>query len=201
MTADSEKRAPAGEAPVDDQALSEKGSGRTDEVAPQDEIEELREQLAVKTAEAAESYDRYVRERAELENFKKRAQRDKAEALRFSTEALVRDLIPVIDNLERAVEHAESGGDGRPLVEGVHLVLKHALDILERHGVRRMEAGGAVFDPARHEAVAQVPHAEMEPNRVVQQFLPGYCLHDRLLRPAQVSVSTRPAVEKEADDD
>jgi molecular chaperone GrpE len=201
MTADTEKKAPVADAHPHDQDESANESERTNEVAPRDEVEELREQLAVKTAEAAESYDRYLRERAELENFKRRVQRDKAEALRFASEALVRDLIPVIDNLERAVEHAESGGDGRPLIEGVRLVLKNALDVLERHGVKRMEAGGEAFDPARHEAVAQVPHAEMEPNRVVQQFLPGYCLHDRLLRPAQVSVSTKPAVEKAGEDD
>ena len=137
-----------------------------------------------------------------MENFKKRMQREKAEALRFAIEPLVRDLLPVIDNLERAVDHAASGGNGQPLLEGVRLVLKNALDVLERHGVIRVEAaGGRPFDPNRHEAVAQVPDARRQPNQVVEQFAPGYTLHDRLLRPGQVSVSTKPPVEGEQNDD
>lgn len=166
-----------------------------------DVTEQLRRQLAEKEAEAAANLDRYLRERAELENMKKRLQREKSEAVRFACESLVRDLLPIIDNLERAVEHAEGGGNGQPLVEGVRLVLKAALDLLERNGVRRIEAKGERFDPARHEALVQVPDAGREPNEVVEQFLPGYQMHERLLRPAQVSVSTQPPVEKPQDDD
>jgi molecular chaperone GrpE len=164
-------------------------------------IEELRQQLAEKEAEAAANLDRYLRERAELDNTKKRLQREKTEAVRFACESLVRDLLPIVDNLERAVEHAEGGGNGQPLVEGVRLVLKGALDLLERNGVRRIEAKGERFDPTRHEALMQVPDAGREPNEVVEQFLPGYQMHERLLRPAQVSVSTQPPVEKPQDDD
>lgn len=163
--------------------------------------EELRRKLAEKEAEAAANFDRYLRERAELENTKKRLQREKNDAVRFACESLVRDLLPIIDNLERAVEHAEGGGNGEPLVEGVRLVLKGALDLLERNGVRRIEAKGERFDPTRHEALVQVPDARREPNEVVEQFLPGYQMHERLLRPAQVSVSTQPPVEKPQDDD
>jgi molecular chaperone GrpE len=164
-------------------------------------VEYLRQRLAEKEAEAAAHLDRFLRERAELENTKKRLQREKTEAVRFGCESLLRDLLPIIDNLERAVEHAESGGNGQPLVEGVRLVLKGAHDLLERNGVRRIEAKGERFDPARHEALAQVPDADREPNQVVDQFLPGYQMHERLLRPAQVSVSTLPPVEKAPDDD
>ncbi len=167
----------------------------------EEELARVKGELAARTAQAMEKRDQYLRERAELENFKKRQQREKAEALRFAIEPLARDLLPVLDDLERAVEHAESGGDGQPLVEGVRLVLKNALDVLERHGVTRVEAAGGPFDPTLHEAVAQVPDAEKQPDQVVQQFLPGYSLHDRLLRAAQVSVSTKPPVEKGKDDD
>ncbi len=158
-------------------------------------VTRLQGELAAAAAEAERSHDRYLRERAELENVKKRLQRDKSEALRFANEALVRDLLPAIDNLERAVEHAEGGEAGQALGEGVRLVLKSALAVLERHGVRRIEAIGQPFDPTLHEAIAQVPDPAREPNHVVQQFLPGYLLHERLLRPAQVSVSTTPSVE------
>lgn len=165
------------------------------------QVERLTQALAAKTAELEQEQDRYLRERADLENFKKRLQRDKAEALRFSSESLLRELIPVIDNLERAVEHAEAGGTEQPLLAGVRMVLKSALEVLSRHGVTRLDVVGAAFDPAVHEAIAQVPDAAGEPNRVVQQFLPGYRLHERLLRPAQVSVSRKPPVETPREDD
>jgi len=190
---DAPKSAPPDEAHVQDEPCVEPEPGP-------DTIEQLRQRLAEKQAEAAANLDRYLRERAELENTKKRLLRERTEAVRFSCESLVRDLLPVIDNLERAVEHSESGGNGQPLVEGVRLVLKSALELLERNGVQRIEAKGERFDPARHEALAQVPDADREPNQVVEQFLPGYQMHDRLLRPAQVSVSTQPPVEKPQND-
>jgi molecular chaperone GrpE len=169
--------------------------------APDEAVERLNRELADKTAEAARNWDLYLRERADTENFKKRMQRDKAEALRFANEGLVRDLLPVIDNLERAVDHADLGGNGQPLIEGVRLVLQNALEVLQRHGVGRIDATGAAFDPSRHEAVVQVPDGRREPNRVVEQYEPGYTLHDRLIRPAKVSVSSKPSVERPSDDD
>src|SRR5215471_16781164 len=161
-----------------------------------DSLERLKNQLEEKTAEAARNWDLYVRERAETENFKRRMQREKGEALRFANEGLVRDLLPVIDNLERAVDHADLGGNGQPLIEGVRLVLQNALEVLQRHGVGRIEATGRPFDPSRHEAVVQVPDLRREPNHVVEQYEPGYTLHDRLIRPAKVSVSSKPSVER-----
>lgn len=160
--------------------------------SPEDELERLRQEVDSKTAEAAQNYDRFVRERADLENFKRRAQRERADTLKFGAEQVVRGLLPIVDNLERAIDHAESSGEGGQLVEGVRLVLKGALDVLARHGVTRIEATGEPFDPAFHEAIAQVEDDDVEANHVVQQFQPGYRLHDRLLRPAQVSVSGGP---------
>jgi molecular chaperone GrpE len=156
---------------------------------PESEIEPLRKKLAEKEDEARVNHDRFLRERAELENFKKRMLREKAEALRFASEPLIRDLIPVIDNLERALECGE--GDGKSVIEGVRMVVKSLLEILDRHGVKRIEALGRPFDPAHHQAMAQVESAEHEPNQVVEQHHTGYLLHDRLLRPALVTVSTR----------
>jgi molecular chaperone GrpE len=161
---------------------------------PEQAVERLTQALQASTEEAERNRDQYLRERAELENFKRRMQREKSEALRYATEPLVRDLLPVIDNLERAVDHAPASRNGESLAEGVRLVLKSALDVLERHGVMRIEASGP-FDPSRHEAVAQVPHAVLPPNQVVQQFEPGYELNGRLVRAAKVSVSTKPPVE------
>jgi len=169
--------------------------------SPAETVERLTRELEERTSQAVENYDLYLRERAELENFKKRLQRDKTEALRFASEALIRDLLPVLDNLERAVEHADSGGNDRSLVEGVKMVLKSAMEVLQNYGVSRVEAIGQPFDPSHHEAVLQVTDSGRQPNHVVEQFLPGYCLHERLLRAAQVSVSGKAPVEKGENDD
>ena len=152
----------------------------------------LEAELAAAREELRRSNERWVRERADLENVKKRAARERAEATRLGTETLIRDLLPVVDNLERAVEHAESGGNGQPLVQGVALVLKALREILERHGVTRVDAQGTRFDPAHHEAVAHVESAEHEPNAVIEEHQPGYRLHERLLRPALVTVAKAP---------
>jgi molecular chaperone GrpE len=175
-----EERAPRGESeqPQVQPAASPEGS-----------IEQLRQALQEARTEAQANYDRFLRERAELENFKKRMQRERAEGLRFASEPLIRDLLPIVDNLERAVEHGSA--NGQSVVEGVRLVLRSLLDVLGRHGVRRIDAVGESFDPSRHEAMAQVESTEHEPNQVVAQHHSGYLLHERLLRPALVTVSSR----------
>ncbi len=157
------------------------------------ELSALRTELEQKAAEAKANYERFLRERAELENFKRRMQREKSEALRFANEPLVRDLLPVVDNLERAVVHTEGGGDGQPLVAGVQLVLRSFVEVLEKHGVTRVPATGEPFDPARHEAMAQVESEELPPHTVIEEHTPGYSLYARLLRAALVSVSKAPA--------
>ena len=151
--------------------------------------------LAAAREEARQNHDRWVRTAAELENFKKRMARERTEAVRFANEAFIRDLLPVVDNLERALEHARQGGDGKSIVEGLELVLKALVDVLERHGITKVEAAGAAFDPTHHEAVAHVETGELEPNRVLEQHQPGYRLNDRLLRPALVSVSKAPSAD------
>ncbi len=142
--------------------------------------------------EAAANYDRFLRERAEVENFKKRVQREKVDAIRFATEPLVRDLLPVVDNLERALAHC--GPSDAAVREGLELVLKSLLEVLARNNVKRIEAEGTAFDPAYHEAIGQADSPEHPPNTVTQQHQVGYLLNDRLLRPALVTVSAREAV-------
>ena len=130
-----------------DAAAAGDSDGEGQDQSLEQSVERLKTELAEKTAEATRNYDLYLRERAEIENFKKRMQRDKSDALRFAVEPLVRDLLPVVDNLERALEHAASGGNGQPLLEGVRLVLKNALDVLARHGVTRVEANAGRLRP------------------------------------------------------
>jgi len=151
------------------------------------------EALAAAREEARQNHDRWLRAAAELDNFKKRMARERAEAVRFANESFLRDLLPVVDNLERALEHARQGGNGQSIVAGLELVLKGLADVLERHGVTKVDAAGAAFDPTHHEAVAHVETPDLEPNRVLEQHQPGYVLNERLLRPALVSVSKAPA--------
>jgi len=158
-------------------------------------VKQLEAELATSREEARQSHARWLRERADLENLKKRAAKERLETVRYANEAVLRDLLAVVDNLERAVAHARGGGNGKPLVEGVELVLKSLLDVLERHGVRRVETKGARFDPAHHEAMAHVETSEHEPSSVVAEHQAGYRLNDRLLRPALVSVAKTPSAD------
>lgn len=174
---------------------SKAGSGSGTAMDEAAGVDELRAALAAARGEAQQNLDRWVRERADLENLKRRSAKERTDAVRYGTETLVRELLPIVDNLERAVEHAKGTADGQsPLVEGVTLVLKAFHDALERHGVTRVEARGTRFDPTHHEAVAHVETAEHEPNVVVEEHQPGYRLHDRLLRPALVTVAKVPSV-------
>jgi molecular chaperone GrpE len=160
-------------------------------VAIESELALLRQQLEAKEQEAKTTYERLLRQAAELENFKKRTIRERDESIRFANEALIKDLLPVIDNLERAVAHAQGGGNGKPFVEGVEMVIRGLLDVLNKYGVTQIEAMGQPFDPVKHEAMAQVDSVNHEPNTVVEEHHKGYLLHSRLLRPALVSVSKR----------
>ena len=158
--------------------------------APDERSVGLEAELAAALEDLRQVNDKLLRERADAENLKKRAARERADAIRFGTEGLIKDLLPIVDNLERAVQHAQGGGDGQSLVEGVALVLKSLSDMLARNGVSRVEAvAGTRFDPAQHEAVAHVESAGHPPNAVIQEHQAGYRLHDRLLRPALVTVS------------
>jgi molecular chaperone GrpE len=159
------------------------GAGASAE-ARQSDVDRLR-------SEVAELKDRLLRERADLENFKRRQAREKADALRFANESLLRDLLPIIDNLDRAIEHARTSREVDAIAKGVDMVLRSLTDALERHGVKIVEARGRPFDPAHHEAIGHV-ESEHPPNTVVDEHQRGYLLHDRLLRPALVTIGKAP---------
>ncbi len=159
------------------------------------EIEEQKNQLEEKEKEAKEYYDRLLRAAADLENFKKRAAKDKEEWTKFANEDLLKAILPVIDNLERAVNHAEKVVDTGVMIEGVRLTIKQILQTLDRFGLTPFESVGKPFDPAMHEAMIVVESDQHEPNHVVEEFQKGYLLNDRLLRPATVSVSKLPEKE------
>jgi molecular chaperone GrpE len=164
------------------------------------ELAQIRQQLEAKEKEAQANYDRYLRQVAELENYKKRTARDKEETARLANESLMKDMLPIVDNLERAVAHAQGGGNGKPLVEGVEMVLRGLIDMLGKHGLVQISAVGQPFDPERHEAMAQVESVSHAPNTVVEEYHKGYLLFDRLLRTALVSVAKTPETKEKKND-
>ena len=160
------------------------------------EIEELKKKLEEKAKESKENYDRLLRMAADFENYKKRAAREKEDWTKFANEDLIKSILPFIDNLERAVNHAQKIADTGVLVEGVRMTLQQLLQSLNKFGLSSFESVGKPFDPAMHEAMLVVETDKHEPNQVVEEFQKGYLLNDRLIRPATVSVSK--ATEKEA---
>lgn len=167
------------------------------------DLANLREQLKTKEFEAKNNYDRYVRLVAETENFKKRSTRERDDAIRYANESLLKELLPVIDNLERAIAHATATGgvNGNPLVEGVEMVLKGLVDVLSKFGVTQIPAVGEPFDPTKHEAMAQVASHVHAPNTVVEELHKGYQFRDRLLRAALVSVAKGPEMKEKKIED
>jgi molecular chaperone GrpE len=153
----------------------------------------LEEQLGEARSEAQGNFDRLLRNSAEFENYKKRATRQMDEFRKFANESLVKALLPVVDNLERAI--ASSGEDQKAnssILDGLEMTLKEMLKILEKFNVQPIESKGKAFDPSFHQAVMQEFSDDCPENAVVTELSRGYLIHDRLLRPAMVTVSKGP---------
>jgi molecular chaperone GrpE len=166
------------------------GAPAGDEVTSLQAQLELSQQLGRETQKKLEDvHDRWVRAVADLENYRKRAQKERDEVQKFGVERLVKDLLPVLDNLDRALAAAPPED---PLAAGVKLVRASFEQALGRHGVKGFSAMGQPFDPARHEALMQVPSAEAAPGTVVLEHARGFTLNDRLVRPAMVGVAVAP---------
>lgn len=141
-------------------------------------------------ADLAAERDRNLRLRAELENVRNRTARELAEALRYAALPLVRDLLPVLDNIDRAMEAAEKAGETGPLVEGIRMVRQQMVSVLKQHNAEEIEALNQPFDPQFHEAILQQPSNEVPANHVTMVTQTGYRMHDRVVRPSQVIVSS-----------
>lgn len=160
-------------------------------------VEELARQLSDARAEAQANWDRFLRARADLENYRRRAERTLSEAERTAKRGLLLKLLGVLDNLERATEYehvAASGEDGEAnaLITGLRMTLWQLRQVLESEGVRPIEAAGQPFDPYLHEAVGTVETTEAEENTIVEEVQKGYLYSDEVLRPARVRVAVRP---------
>ena len=191
-----EEAPPEAEAAADGEAPAEEVASDPGEDADAEEFDPLAEQaarIAELETEAQTLRDERLRALAEVENMRRRSERERSEASRYGATGLARDLIGVADNLRRAL--ASGGGEG--LLEGVEMVERELGAAFARHHIARIEAEGERFDHNRHQAMFEMETADAEPGTVVQVVQDGYLLHDRLLRPAMVGVAKAPAAEEE----
>ena len=177
----------------DTQDEAQTAAETTDEHDP---AEALAQAEAAFEAERAEMRDRLMRALADLENTRKRAEKDRREAANYGGAKLARDLLPVFDNLNRALAAADdqTRADAKGLVDGVELTLRELLNVLARHGIERVSPKpGDPFDPHLHEAMFEAPVPQFAAGQVIQVMTDGFRMRDQLLRPAQVGVSSKPA--------
>ena len=167
----------------------------TDETTPietEDELARLRQALEETKRVLDEKTDRYLRAVAELDNQKKRAQREREEYIRFANASLLRELLPVLDNFDRALGAARASGEAQGFLAGVELIQRELLKVLEKFGATPYSAVGQPFDPERHEAVQRVLKPDAADMTVVEEIARGYLLNGRVLRPAIVVVAVPP---------
>ena len=160
------------------------------------EIEDLKKKLEEKEKEAAANYEKYLRSVAELDNYRKRAAKDKADIIKYSNEDIIKDILPFMDSLDRALEH--DTGDIQAFKDGIALIQEQLLCCLKKHGVERIDAAGATFDPNFHEAMMQMESDQHEDNKIVSEMEKGYLLNGRLLRPSRVCVCKKTKKENDA---
>ena len=142
------------------------------------------------TAALADAEDRYLRLRAEFENYKKRTGRENEDFRKYANESLLRELLPVLENLDRAIVHTREADEGiDKLLEGVEMIQKQFMDVLDKFGVKPIPAAGEKFDPSMHQAVSQVETEDLPDGAVAEEFRKGYFYKERVLRPAMVVVA------------
>jgi molecular chaperone GrpE len=176
------------EPPVDEETVEEMG----DEISPQEEEQDMAAALEEARAKLLESEDKVLRLAADFDNSKKRLERERDTSLKYAEENILKELLPGIDNIERAMDQAQEANNIESLLEGVELTRDGLLGTLEKFGVKAIDSVGEVFDPNIHEAIAMEETDAMEPNLVLREFQKGYVYKDRLLRPAKVIVSKLP---------
>jgi molecular chaperone GrpE len=169
------------------------GAAEETAIPEHDELSELKEALATKEKESKDNYERYLRALAELDNYKKRAARDKADIIKYGKEDLIKDILPFLDSLDRALAHSDAG-DAQTFKDGIALIQDQLLCCLKKHGVERIESVGSDFDPNFHEALMQMESADHQDNQVVSEMEKGYLLNGRLIRPSRVCVCKKSKV-------
>jgi molecular chaperone GrpE len=180
--------------------MNDRGSARNEGISADSSVSEQAPSASAMTAdptqriaeleqEIAALKDRNLRAVAEMQNLQRRAQREKEEALRFAESEFAKQLLTVLDGLERAQEAAKDATDPRPVADGVRIVYEQFLKILKDHKIEPIDAVGQAFDPDLHEALMHRSSADVSPGEVIEQFARGYRMHGRVLRPAKVVVA------------
>jgi molecular chaperone GrpE len=164
-------------------------------------IEQLRSELRKVNEQAKDCDDKYLRALAELDNQRKRSMREKEELQKYANERLILEILPVIDNFERAIDAGKQADNVAQMVDGVKMILKQLREILEKEGVAPFESLGEKFDPYKHEALLAIESKEHEPYTVLEEIQKGYTMKDRVIRPAKVTVSKKEEEKKEDDAD
>ncbi|HOE18017.1 MAG TPA: nucleotide exchange factor GrpE [Syntrophorhabdaceae bacterium] len=160
-----------------------------------DATEELKRVLAEKEEVIKSLQEKMLYLQAEFENYKKLKIKERQDTLKFGNEVLIKELLPVLDNLEMALDHTAKTEDYKGIYEGVRITFNEFLKVLEKAGVTRIEAAGKKFDPNLHEAFYQEEKEDVEPDTVLSEFQKGYLLNNRLVRPARVVVSKKPEIQ------
>lgn len=177
------------------------GEDRTQAPTVED-IERLQAALEAKTRLADDNYAKFLRAAADLENYKKRVEKEKARIIDFANEDLIIEILPVIDNLERALAHAEGEQHNRAsLVQGVKLTIDQTYAVFKKSGLKEIRALGEKFDPGLHHAISHEDDDDAEPGTVVKEFQKGYLLKGKLIRPSMVMVAKEPAGDTGEDPD
>lgn len=176
-----------------EEALSPEDESQNEEETPLREMttDQLIEKISEVRASADANMDSYLRSQAEMENMKKRFQKDKQDLIKYGNETLTKQLLPVADNLEKALDHSKDENPLEALRDGVALTLKGLMNVLEKAGVEEVEAVGAAFDPNFHEAVSEQEDDRAAPGTVLKELQKGYLLNQRLIRPAMVIVNKK----------
>lgn len=160
---------------------------------PEEGAPDLKTLLEQKDEELRAAKEKYLRAYAELENYKKRVARDHIEQLRYANEKIFKELLPILDNMDRALTHMKGASEPAPWVEGVELTYKQCLDVLKKFGVTPITSLGELFDPSRHQAVTYFDTQDHPENHVAEELQKGFMYHDRILRPSMVAVARKPA--------
>ncbi|MBI3995827.1 MAG: nucleotide exchange factor GrpE [Nitrospirae bacterium] len=156
------------------------------------EVRSLKAELEQKNSEIKTAQDKQLRAFAEMDNYKKRMARDQLEQVRYANEKLLKEFLPVLDNLERALSHTKDSPERTPWVEGVELTYRQCMDMLKKFGVTTIPGVGEPFDPSRHQAVTYLDTSAHPENHVAEELQKGYLYHERVLRPSMVAVARNP---------
>ena len=172
----------------EEQALEEPKDQEETEISPEDLIEKLNEEIT-------DLKDQRLRAIAELENFRKRAEKDQSDALKYGISNFAKEIINIRDNIERAQssisDEAKNNEAIKSVIEGIDLIAQSVVSTFEKIGIKKIESLNEKFDHNLHQAMMEIENEELEPGTIVQELIPGYTLHDRLLRPAMVGVSKK----------